>query len=83
MRHQALLIAAAFALCACGQPEPPPKPLPLAEPAGRVETQGIRNTEAIGMGGAAIADQLDQALKQNEDRKAGLDQQLEQAENPP
>lgn len=45
---------------------------------GRIETQGIRNTENIGYSGNAIGDKLDAALDANDARTDNLDRQLEQ-----
>lgn len=64
-------------LGACGSPEPPAE---AAAPEGREETRGIRNTEAIGYAGDAIADKVDGALDANDERKARLDAELEAAE---
>lgn len=58
---------AALLLAACGAAEEPP-PAEAPPPEGRAETQSIRNTDAIGYDGAAIADQVDQALDANERR---------------
>ena len=55
---------------------PPPK---RAEQ-GREETRSIRNTEAIGYSGNAIADKVDGALDANDQRKQELDRALEQQE---
>lgn len=40
---------------------------------GRDETQGIRNTEAIGYSGNAIGDKVDAALDANDQAKQRLD----------
>ena len=62
-------------LAAACSPEPPP-PAPAAEQ-GREETRNIRATEAVGYAGDAVADKVDAALEQNEQRKAGLDAQID------
>lgn len=64
MKHT--LLAAALLLAACGQQEEAPPPEKPQE--GRVETQSIRNTEAIGYDGKQIADKVDAALDANEQR---------------
>ncbi len=51
-------------LAACSQDEPPP---PAAKPEGRAETQSIRNTEAVGTGGEAMANKIDSALDKQEE----------------
>ncbi len=52
------------------------QPVPMAEQ-GREETQGIRNTEAIGYAGDAIADKVDTALDANDQRKEQLDAEID------
>jgi hypothetical protein len=76
-----VLIAALLLLplAAC---QPTPEPKKVDQPQGRAETQGIRNTEAIGYAGDAIADKVDGALDANDQRKAELDAQLKAAEAP-
>ena len=68
-----------FLLSACSADEPPP-PAETA-PEGRAETQSIRNTEAVGYSGDAIADKVDAGLEAHEERvrKAGK----ESTEEPP
>ncbi|HEY0916034.1 MAG TPA: hypothetical protein VGE22_14265, partial [Solimonas sp.] len=66
---------AALLLGACSKPE---EPVADREPQGREETRGIRNTEAIGYSGSAIADKVDGALDANDARKSQLDQQIDQ-----
>jgi len=60
-----LLIALALLVSACGSDEPPPE---RAAPEGRAETQSIRNTEAVGYDGKAIADKVDAGIKANEEQ---------------
>lgn len=76
------LITLAFALAAltaCGKQPEVPKP---GEPQGREETQGIRNVEALGYSGAAIADQVDGALDANDARKGDLDAAIDGGAKP-
>jgi hypothetical protein len=54
-----LIVVLAVMLAACGSDEPPPQ--------GRAETQAIRNTDAVGAGGAAVADKVDGALDKSEE----------------
>jgi hypothetical protein len=67
-----LIAALAVLLTACGADEPPPASPP---PAGRAETQTIRNTEAVGYGGDAIADKVDGALDKNDENVKRVEQQ--------
>ncbi|MFA5938268.1 MAG: hypothetical protein WC809_02840 [Sinimarinibacterium sp.] len=74
----ATLAAALLGLGGCGQsPEEPRKPRSTE---GREETRNIRNTEAIGYAGNAIADKVDSALDTNDQRKEQLDEELEAQE---
>jgi PBP1b-binding outer membrane lipoprotein LpoB len=72
-----LLLVAGLMLASCSQQDdaPPPK-----QKQGRAETQGIRNTEAIGYSGNAIADKVDSALNANDQQKAKMDKALESNE---
>ncbi|HEY1077632.1 MAG TPA: hypothetical protein VGE51_13155 [Fontimonas sp.] len=70
-------LLASLILTACGSGEAPP---PAAAPEGRAETRSVRNTEAIGYAGDAIADKVDGALNANDERKAKLDAELEASE---
>jgi len=78
MRMASLLLVAAIAACADDEP-PPPEP----EARGRAETRSIRNTEAIGYSGDAIADKLDASLEAQEEaerrRRAQAEQQADGA----
>ena len=64
MKH-ALLVLVLLA-AACGPDEPPPPD--ATPPEGRAETQAIRNTEAVGYSGKAIADKVDAGIKANEEQ---------------
>lgn len=65
MRKLIGIVALALAAAGCsGKDEAPP---PAKAPEGRAETQSIRNTQAVGYDGKAIADKVDNALKANED----------------
>lgn len=66
-------------LAACGRDEPPP---PEPQPQGRVETQAIRNTEAVGYSGNAIADKVDSALDKNEEAARKAREAADQADSP-
>ena len=69
----ALVLAALLA--GCSKPE---EPVADRKPEGREETRGIRNTEAIGYSGDAIADKLDSALDANDARNRELERAIEQ-----
>ena len=60
------ILIASLVLAACSskdEPPPPPK-----EKEGRAETQSIRNTQAIGYDGKAIANKVDGALNANDEQ---------------
>lgn len=78
-RFHGLMLSAVLLACvsACERPEPEPTRSPPS-PQGREETRGIRNTEAIGYSGDAIADKLDAALDANDARNRELDRAIEQ-----
>ncbi|MES0873062.1 hypothetical protein [Sinimarinibacterium thermocellulolyticum] len=61
-------------LGACQDRDPPP---PMEPVEGRKETRGIRNTEAIGYAGDAIADEVDAALDAMDERTSQLDAAIE------
>lgn len=63
---------AATLLGACAQDEPPPEP---KQPEGRAETRAIRNTDAIGYSGSAVADKVDDALNKNDEEVRQAEQQ--------
>lgn len=68
-----------LALTACTRP---PEESSAAPAPDRAQTQPIRNTEAVGVAGDAVADQVDAALDANEARKQKLDAELETQETP-
>lgn len=74
-RTTILALAAALLCSGCPEPDkPPPAPPPKDTPtAGRAETRNIRNLDAIGVQGSAIADKVDGALQANEGRQDQLD----------
>lgn len=73
------LAVVTVSLAACGKQPEAPKP---GEPQGRAETEALRNTEAVGYAGDAIANKVDGALETNDARKAELDAALEAQTNP-
>ncbi len=77
MYRLTLVAALLGALSACGGSEPPSEPTAQE---GREETRTIRNTEAVGYGGDAIADKLDATLDANDQRKEDMDQAIEAAD---
>jgi hypothetical protein len=81
MKHS--LLAVCLVLAACSREEPPP-PEPKA-PAGREETRAIRNTDAVGTGGGAIADQVDGALNAQDEAERKRREAVEEqsSESPP
>jgi len=60
-----MFIAVVLLFAGCGQQEEPPPEKPAE---GRAETRSIRNTQAVGYEGKAIADQVDKALDANDQR---------------
>lgn len=77
MSIRPLALVLLLALGACRQE---PEPTAQREPQGREETRNIRNTEAVGYAGDAIADKVDSALDANDQRKDHLDQMLQAQE---
>ena len=77
-RNIFVLAALALSLAAC-KPSPPP-PAPKAPVQGRAETQGIRNTDAIGYSGSGIANKVDAALDANDTQKQKMDDALAKQE---
>jgi hypothetical protein len=68
---RAFILLLPLLLIACGVP--PDDRAPAAAPEGRAETQNIRNTDAVGYSGSAIADKVDAALDTSERRQDDLD----------
>lgn len=76
----AVAVAALALLGACSnKDEPPPAPKP---PEGRAETQAIRNTQAIGYSGKALANKVDEALKQNDQQVRKTEAESTEADPP-
>ena len=73
MKRRILPFVLLFA--ACSQDEPPPE---NKEPQGRAETRSIRNTEAVGYSGSAIADKMDAGLDAHEQRIKEQEQAAEE-----
>jgi len=72
-----LPIVVALLLGACSGEEPPP-PEPK-QPQGRAETRSIRNTDAVGYSGSAVADKVDGALTANEEAEKKRQEEAERA----
>ena len=70
------LMLAVVLLSACIDPAPPPERPP---PQGREETRGIRNAEAVGSSGNAIANKIDASLDASEQRKVEMDRRAAEA----
>jgi predicted small lipoprotein YifL len=77
IHHVLLLLALLSALSACERKVPPTEPGKPVASQGRAETKAIRNTEAIGVSGNAIADKVDTLLNQNDALIKAQAQQLE------
>ncbi|MGH8461483.1 MAG: hypothetical protein ACRESS_07750 [Stenotrophobium sp.] len=77
-RNIPALTALIISLAACNAAPPPPAP--KAPPQGRAETRGIRNTDAIGYSGSAIANKVDAALDANDAQKKKMDDALARQE---
>jgi hypothetical protein len=73
-----IIIAAALAALSLTACQPKDRPKHVDEPQqGRDETQGIRNTEAIGYAGNAIGDKVDAALDANDQAKQKMDEAID------
>jgi hypothetical protein len=68
-----VLTVLALVLASCGGDEPPPEQ--KKPPEGRAETRSIRNTEAVGYSGKAIADKVDAALNKNDENNKKVEQE--------
>ena len=80
-RTPALLALAIAALCllgACSSKDETPPPAQPTE--GRPETQAIRNTQAIGYPGKALANKVDDALRQNDKQVKKTETQLNETD---
>lgn len=75
------LLAALVTLAACAKEEP--APAATAEPEGRAETRSIRNTQAIGYDGKAIADKVDATLQANDQRVEDVQREADADAPPP
>lgn len=74
MKHAIFAVTLLLAACA-GDEE---AAAPADPPQGRAETRAIRNTEAVGYSGNAIADKVDGALDKNDEAA----RQRQEAANP-
>lgn len=73
-----IIAASLLGLSGCGKSaDEPPQPRSTQ---GREETRNIRDTEAVGYSGDAVANQVDAALDANDQRKEQLDEELNQQE---
>jgi hypothetical protein len=70
-----MVIAAAVVAALAGCSPPAEEPVAAQAPEGREETRNIRNTEAVGYSGPAIADRVDAALDAGEARDRQLREQ--------
>jgi len=77
MKHW--ILALALLAAACGEDEPPSEAPP---PQGRAETRSIRNTEAVGYSGNAIADKVDGALNKTDEATKKNQDAADQADAP-
>ena len=75
-----LLLAASLALAGCSAKDEPPPPPKAKE--GRAETQSIRNTQAIGYDGKAIANKVDGALNANDEQIKKAQKESEEGRQP-
>lgn len=75
-----ITIAASLMLAACSRHDDPPAAPAVKQ--GRAETQGIRNTDAVGYSGSAIADKVDGALNANDEQQKRMNQALQNADKP-
>jgi len=80
MNTRILLLALALGACSAKEEPPPP---PEQPPQGRAETQSIRNTEAVGYSGKAIADKVDKAIKTSEEQVRKTEKESTEESPPP
>ncbi|MGH8446503.1 MAG: hypothetical protein ACREVL_14620 [Solimonas sp.] len=73
-RSMVMGLACTLALLAGCHPKDKPQHVDEQPPQGREETRGIRNTEAVGYAGDAIADKVDKVLDANDAAKQKIDQ---------
>lgn len=74
MKHFLLIASLLLGACNSNDESPPPK----KAPEGRAETRSIRNTEAVGYSGKAIADKVDSALKANDEQVKKAEKESEE-----
>lgn len=79
MKHAILVMGLLLAACSAEEETPPPEQAPQ----GRVETRAIRNTDAVGTGGGAIADKIDTALDKQDEANRKSQEAADQADPPP
>jgi hypothetical protein len=72
-----MTMVGAMALAACSPRDEDQAKKPKV-PAGREETKGLSNVDAIGYSGTPVRRKLDKALDENDQRKEVLDQAIEQ-----
>ena len=72
------VFVATAALSACSSSDDDAKNKPPPKKEGRAETQSIRNTQAVGVNGKAIADKLDEALNKNDQQAKDTEKKTEE-----
>ena len=83
MRIGIACVAAALLLGACGPSASDAPPPAEKDKKGRQETQAIRNTQAIGVSGEAMANKVDKALEANDQHNQQLQDADPAATDPP
>lgn len=73
MKHALLVLTLLAAGCGSDEPPAPEKPAQ-----GRGETQTIRNTQAVGTSGGAVADKVDAGIKANEEQVRKAERESEE-----
>lgn len=76
MKHAILVVGLLLAACGAEEETPPPEKAPQ----GRAETRAIRNTDAVGTGGGAIADKIDTALDKQDEASRKKQEAADQVE---